>query len=250
MPQTLSQESDPSQPGLDSSQLEVLEMLTSFNTDEDMTGEDSDYLTGSWDDGDFQHDGWTARTQPISRWNVESGSTSYSESEFVSPSPRVSRPSRNTETATSSSRSTPVTVFSRESSSSRSMDPQSPPPLSTIPPPPFRTPPRLQSVEQVMSNCTGTDVASLRVLTTALARDAIYGREEMVRSSLSGRRGTGVLSQEKLNYIKTLVRSRVPDKPSVEFEHIWTLCRGSLSKSCQALRTANARRRIDVNPNY
>ena len=86
MPQTLSQESDPSQPCLDSSQLEVLEMLTSFNTDEDMTGEDSDYLTGSWNDGDFQHDGWRARTRPISRWNVESGSTSYSESEFVSPS--------------------------------------------------------------------------------------------------------------------------------------------------------------------
>ena len=97
---------------------------------------------------------------------------------------------------------------------------------------------RLLKVEQVMSKYKGTDTASLRNLTTALAREAIFGREEMVKKSLSGRKNTEILDKEKLNNIKTLVRSRVPKISPVEFEHIWTLCRGSLSKSCQTLRNA------------
>ena len=99
-----------------------------------------------------------------------------------------------------------------------------------IPKPPFHTPPKLRPVEEVMGNNTGTDVASLRQLTTALAREAIFGREEMARKSLSGRRNTQVLSEEKLKYIKTLVRSRVSSMSQVEFEYVWTLCRALLSK--------------------
>lgn len=59
-----------------------------------------------------------------------------------------------------------------------------------IPPPPFSTPPKLHSVEYVMKSQSGTDVASLRLLTTALARDAIFGREELTKKSLSGRKNT------------------------------------------------------------
>ena len=106
---------------------------------------------------------------------------------------------------------------------------------------PFSTPPKLSPMEIVMKNNPGTDIASLRVLTTALARDAIFGREELATSS---RRNTGMLSNEKLTYyIKTLVQSRVPNKSAVEFEHIWSLCSSSLSKSCQTLHS-NAKMKL------
>ena len=81
------------------------------------------------------------------------------------------------------------------------------------------------------------DVASLRNLATSLARDAIFGKEKMVKNSLSGRRNTGILNKEKLNYIKTLVKSRVPAMTAAEFEHVWIMCRGSLSKLYQTLRS-------------
>ena len=138
---------------------------------------------------------------------------------------------------------TPVSTpsFLKQSSSSGSASSSSITPdventSSSIPPVPFSTPPKLQRVEQVMRDYNGTDVASLRLLTIALARDAIFGKKEMAKKSLSGRKNTGILSKYKLDSIKTLVRSRVPNKPNVEFEYIWTLCRGSLSKSCQTLR--------------
>ena len=105
----------------------------------------------------------------------------------------------------------------------------------SIPPPPFSTPPKLRPVEYVMNNNPGSDVASLRILTVALARDAIFGKEELATKSLSGRKNTGVLDPDKLNYIKTLTYSRIPQKSPVELEYIWTLCRTSLSKSCQTL---------------
>lgn len=189
-----------SQPCFEST--EVLELLSSINPDS--FSEDSDYLTYD---------------------------SSYDVLEF---STAKSKGSRSEKISSVSS--------SREPSSSRSVSVSSPAPQpqvnSMIPPPPFKTPPKLQSVEQVMNNYTGTDVASLRILATALAKEAIFGREEMSKASLSGRKGTGTLSQEKLDYIKTLVKSRVSHKPAVEFEHIWSLCRSSLSKSCQALRHA------------
>ena len=74
-----------------------------------------------------------------------------------------------------------------------------------------------------MNNNPGADRVSLRAITTALARDAIFGREEPIKSSLSWRKNTGTLPGEKLNYIKTLVQSRVPNKTQVEFEYIWSL---------------------------
>ena len=94
-----------------------------------------------------------------------------------------------------------------------------------------------------MMDYPGTDVASLRRLTTALARDAIFGREALCRSSLSGKNNTGCLEKHKLDYIKAVVKSRVPNMPEVAFEGIWSKCRSSLSKSCQTLRT-NAKKKI------
>ena len=71
--------------------------------------------------------------------------------------------------------------------------------------------------------------------TTALAREAIFGKEEMARKSLTGRKSTGEM---RVDYIRTLVHSRVPKKQSVEFESTWKWGRGSLSKSCQTLRNS------------
>ena len=59
--------------------------------------------------------------------------------------------------------------------------------VTALPPPPFSTPPKLVPVEEVMKNYPGSDVAMLRRLTTALALEATFGKEEMCRSSLSGR---------------------------------------------------------------
>ena len=108
----------------------------------------------------------------------------------------------------------------------------------TIPPPPFDTPPKLKTVEYVMKSFPGKDLASLRRLTTALAREAIFGREEMMSRSITGRQKTERLDQDKLDYIKTLVHSRVPQQSNTEFESTWKWCKQSLSKSCQTLRTS------------
>ena len=103
---------------------------------------------------------------------------------------------------------------------------------------PFSTPPKLKSVEQVLSENSGTDTASLRKLATALAREAIFGRDELAKKSLSGRCSTEELDKAKVSYIKSLVHSRVPKKSKLDFEDIWKQCRGSLSKSCQTLRNS------------
>ena len=60
--------------------------------------------------------------------------------------------------------------------------------VTALPPPPFSTPPKLVPVEEVMKDYPRSDVAPLRRLTTALAREAIFGKEEMCRSSLSGQK--------------------------------------------------------------
>ena len=46
----------------------------------------------------------------------------------------------------------------------------------------------LVPVEEVTKDYPGSGVATLRRLTTALAREVIFGKEEMCRSSLSGRK--------------------------------------------------------------
>ena len=111
-----------------------------------------------------------------------------------------------------------------------------PVPASLLPPP-FSTPPKLLPVDEVMRDHPGNDIFTLRRLTTALARDAIFGKQALGRSSLSGKNNTGCLEKRKLEYIKALVRSRVPTMSDVTFEAIWAKCHSSLSKSCQILRT-------------
>ena len=68
----------------------------------------------------------------------------------------------------------------------------------TIPPPPFSTPPKLHTMEHVMNNNPGSDVASLRILTVALGRDAIFGKDELATKSLSGRKNMGVLNPDNI----------------------------------------------------
>ena len=79
---------------------------------------------------------------------------------------------------------------------------QNPPPL------PFSTPPKLQPVEKVMNDHPGNDVATLRELSIALARDAVFGREELIKNSLSGRKNTGSLDRKKMDY--TVIHTRCP----------------------------------------
>ena len=74
-------------------------------------------------------------------------------------------------------------------------------------PPPFTTPPKLLPVDEVMQDYPGNDIFTLQRLTTALARDAIFGKQ-------------------------ALVRSQVPTMSDVTFEAIWAKCCCSLSKFC------------------
>lgn len=60
---------------------------------------------------------------------------------------------------------------------------------------------------------------------------------------MSGWKHTATLDNEKLDYIKMVVHSRVPNISQVEFELIWSMCQQSISKSCPTLRTM-ARRRL------
>ena len=55
----------------------------------------------------------------------------------------------------------------------------------------------------------------------------------MMRCSLSGRKNTTALDEKKLNYIKTIIQSRVPRMSEIEFASLWILCRSSISKSSQ-----------------
>lgn len=160
-----------------------------------------------------------------------SPNSSAHESDFLSPPPQFTpRNSRSFKRNASCSTSTST---SREASCSETDETQH---FTEIPPPPFSTPPKLKPIERVMRDNPGKDVTTLRNLTTALAREAIFGRDDLAQKSLSGRKNTGILDEEKLSYIKTLVRSRVPEMSKTEFEATWKMCRASLSKSCQTLR--------------
>ena len=91
---------------------------------------------------------------------------------------------------------------------------------SLLQPPPFTTPPKLKPIEQVLADNPGSSVANLRNLALCLARDAIFGRDEMVKFSLSGRKSTCSFDEKKMEYIKTVVRSRVPNMSEGEFNGI------------------------------
>ena len=110
------------------------------------------------------------------------------------------------------------------------------------PPPPFNTPPKLRAVQEVMRDYPGTDVNSLRRLATGIAREAIFGKKELQQSSLSGKNRIGSLDKTKLDYIKNVVKSRVPNISLIEFEFVWKMCRTSISKSCQTLRIGAKRK--------
>ena len=98
-------------------------------------------------------------------------------------------------------------------------------------------------MSEVLKEHPGSDVASLRDLTIALAQDSIFGRDKLSHSSLSGRKNITTLDSKKLDYIKKVVYSRYPKKSLAEFEFIWGLCSSFLSKYCQGLRTS-ARRKL------
>lgn len=87
---------------------------------------------------------------------------------------------------------------------------------------------------------SGTDEKSLRLLAVRLARDSIFGEEELGESSLNSRNNTKVLDSEKLDYIWKLIYSRVGEKKvgEREFNLIWkNACLHSISKECQRLRS-------------
>ena len=95
-----------------------------------------------------------------------------------------------------------------------------------------------------MADNPGSSVANLRNLALCLARDAIFGRDEMVKFSLSGRKSTCSFDEKKMEYIKTVVRSRVSNTSEGEFNGIWSLCKGTISKSSQTLRTKAKRKLV------
>ena len=111
-----------------------------------------------------------------------------------------------------------------------------------VQPPLFSTPPKLRPIEEVLGDHPGSSVANLRNLALSLAREAIFGKEEMIKCSLSGRKNTTSLDEKKLDYIKTVVRSRVPNMTQNEFNCIWGLCKSTISKSCQVLRNKTRRK--------
>ena len=57
------------------------------------------------------------------------------------------------------------------------------------------------------------------ILTTSLTRDAIVEKDKMGRCSLSRQKNTASLDRKKkiIHYIKTVIQSRVPNMPDVEF---------------------------------
>ena len=102
-----------------------------------------------------------------------------------------------------------------------------------IPPPPFSTPPKLHAIEEVMRVIPGTDIASLRRLATAVAREVILGKKELQHSSLSGKKRTGSLDKSKLDYIKSILKSRVPNMRVLEY--YWSWSGQSADHHCQSL---------------
>ena len=91
---------------------------------------------------------------------------------------------------------------------------------SSLVQPPFTTPPKLKSIEEVLADNPGNSVANLRNLALSLARDAIFGKDEMAKLSLSGRKNTCSFDKKKMEYIKTVVRSKVPNMSEGEFNGI------------------------------
>ena len=77
---------------------------------------------------------------------------------------------------------------------------------SLLQPPPLTTAPKLKPIQQVLAYNPGSSVANLTNLALYLARDAIFGRDKMVKFSLSGWKSTCSYDEKKMEYIKTVVR--------------------------------------------
>ena len=133
--------------------------------DFDWTGSDSDYLTSQSGD-------------PETQWSTP---VAYSSTLSRSEPPDVDC----------------VEIISSSSSeASRGVLPSQPALSKSIPQPPFKTPPKLRTVEQVMHNYSGTGLAALRKLTTALAREAIL--ETLVKLSYLNAATVNSLIHKKL----------------------------------------------------
>ena len=87
-------------------------------------------------------------------------------------------------------------------------------------------------VEEVMNEYSGEQVSQLRKLASALACNSIFGKDALRAGSLRGGRQskTQSLNKVKLNYIKTVIRTRVPNLSPIEFEAIWEKCHTTISK--------------------
>ena len=94
-----------------------------------------------------------------------------------------------------------------------------------VQPSPFSTSPKLRPIKEVLGDHPGSSVANIRNLALSLAREAIFGKEEMIKCSLSGRKNTTTVDEKKLDYIKTVVRSRVRNMTQNQFNCIWGLCK-------------------------
>ena len=73
-----------------------------------------------------------------------------------------------------------------------------------------------------------------------LARDAIFGRTVMKKSTLTGRvvRGvkTDMLDPAKLNQIKQLVQAKFNYTSVPEWEAIWSRCKTNIGDACKTMR--------------
>ena len=70
-----------------------------------------------------------------------------------------------------------------------------------------------------MRHYPGESIETLRKMATALAMQSIFGRDALRRSSLraGGKNNMDSLDKEKLDYMKSAVRSRV------QIFHLWLL---------------------------
>ena len=121
--------------------------------------------------------------------------------------------------------------------------------VSQAPPPHFSTLPKLKPVEQVMRDYPGESLESLHRLAGTLACDAIFGQDTLRKSNLSGRPQKGKttptqvpLDEEKMEYIKTVVRSYMPDNSVLHFKAVWSKCRNTISKACQTLHDSTKKK--------
>jgi len=75
-------------------------------------------------------------------------------------------------------------------------------------------------------------------MSCALAHQSIFGKDTLFRGNLrgGGKNNTASLDKEKLEYIKAVVRTRIPNMSSVAYKAVWDNCKESISKCCQTMR--------------